>query len=358
MTTGNVKVGSHSTEVLLLKSWSGADDPKKRAENPYTMTSIRNIRTRSKRYRLGVYQDSPLWYDSTDWNPWVSNWDANAELALLSKLADQLRDGSPNLGANLGEWDQIVSSFRNLMSATVSGWRSFRRGRFGDAFRHWSRFGSGGGRQRLRVADVSDAHLALTYGWCPLAQDIKALCDYIEARNNPARSLIYRQSKHLTFSNVDCSTVGYFKIPASGRLGVSIKYTLKERLSAARSMGLLNPVAVAWELVPFSFVVDWFVPIGTYLDALGLFPFLDGSYVRTMFSSAGASYHPATWTDGYYVYVGGGVEYRSVQLDRRVGTNLKVPRPSVKAVRSALSLVHVENAAALVWSGIKSLRAI
>jgi hypothetical protein len=29
----------------------------------------------------------------------------------------------------------------------------------------------------------------------------------------------------------------------------------------------LNPLAIAWELVPFSFVVDWFVGVGSYLDS-------------------------------------------------------------------------------------------
>lgn len=33
-------------------------------------------------------------------------------------------------------------------------------------------------------------------------------------------------------------------------------------------VGLTNPLSVAWELIPFSFVVDWFLPIGKYLDAL------------------------------------------------------------------------------------------
>lgn len=45
-------------------------------------------------------------------------------------------------------------------------------------------------------------------------------------------------------------------------------------------LGLANPLATAWELVSYSFVVDWFVPIGPVLNALsaraGLI-FVDGS---------------------------------------------------------------------------------
>lgn len=34
--------------------------------------------------------------------------------------------------------------------------------------------------------------------------------------------------------------------------------------------GLTDPLTVAWELLPLSFVVDWFVPVGAFLDSLGL----------------------------------------------------------------------------------------
>jgi len=33
-------------------------------------------------------------------------------------------------------------------------------------------------------------------------------------------------------------------------------------------MGLINPAEVAWELTPWSFVVDWFIPVGNFLEAL------------------------------------------------------------------------------------------
>jgi hypothetical protein len=32
-------------------------------------------------------------------------------------------------------------------------------------------------------------------------------------------------------------------------------------------LGLINPAVVAWELVPFSFLVDWFIPVGKFLDS-------------------------------------------------------------------------------------------
>jgi hypothetical protein len=39
-------------------------------------------------------------------------------------------------------------------------------------------------------------------------------------------------------------------------------------LHTIQQMGLTNPLVVAWELIPFSFVADWFIQVGDYLTAL------------------------------------------------------------------------------------------
>jgi hypothetical protein len=39
-------------------------------------------------------------------------------------------------------------------------------------------------------------------------------------------------------------------------------------LGLASRMGLVNPLSIAWEVVPFSFVVDWFLPVGNFLENL------------------------------------------------------------------------------------------
>lgn len=39
-------------------------------------------------------------------------------------------------------------------------------------------------------------------------------------------------------------------------------------LYRTNQLGLVNPAAVAWELVPFSFLVDWFIGVGSWLNGL------------------------------------------------------------------------------------------
>lgn len=39
-------------------------------------------------------------------------------------------------------------------------------------------------------------------------------------------------------------------------------------LRTLNQLGLVNPASLAWELIPWSFVVDWFIPIGPLLSVL------------------------------------------------------------------------------------------
>jgi hypothetical protein len=39
-------------------------------------------------------------------------------------------------------------------------------------------------------------------------------------------------------------------------------------LAEFSSLGLINPLEIVWELLPYSFVVDWFLPIGNWLSSM------------------------------------------------------------------------------------------
>jgi hypothetical protein len=56
-------------------------------------------------------------------------------------------------------------------------------------------------------------------------------------------------------------------------------------LATAQAVGLTNPALVAWELVPYSFVIDWFLPIGNWLTAIApLVGITPQDVFRTVFS--------------------------------------------------------------------------
>lgn len=54
---------------------------------------------------------------------------------------------------------------------------------------------------------------------------------------------------------------GHARVTLSGQV-VAVNSTV----ASLRDYGVINPAAIAWELIPFSFVVDWFIGVGDYLN--------------------------------------------------------------------------------------------
>lgn len=118
--------------------------------------------------------------------------------------------------------------------------------------------------------------LEYSYGWKPLLKEVfdsaEALASVMVDRQGvvrqaeaTAKERLYLTVKSDTGSERDTVTVSEsYKY---------VKYVVQYRIpdggvSFANAFGLHNPYLVAWELLPFSFVVDWFIPIGTALEAL------------------------------------------------------------------------------------------
>jgi len=123
--------------------------------------------------------------------------------------------------------------------------------------------------------------LEYQYGWKPLLSDAYNALNVLayqelERGKVTARVIATSEEKDLT-------TRRFFESVGSGeRIYLTktrrIHHKCKVRLDYVRNdtpavddlekVGITNPLLVAWELVPFSFVVDWFVPIGDYLSSL------------------------------------------------------------------------------------------
>jgi hypothetical protein len=82
-----------------------------------------------------------------------------------------------------------------------------------------------------------------------------------------------------------------------------------------------NVWQLAWELIPLSFVVDWFLPVGKYLDSLNAtkgITFLDGyeGYKREVFTTFAADRHS---NPRVVQGVSGGVRFVEVVRTRQRG---------------------------------------
>lgn len=138
--------------------------------------------------------------------------------------------------------------------------------------------------------------LELQYGWKPLIDDVHWALKALGEVNLTDRSVVRttssarKTSETKTFvagSHTGAGSNGGFK---TIKTTTTCKYVIHWQLtshirSLLQQAGFTNPVSLAWELLPFSFVADWFLRIGPFLEQLSAFEgytFLRGS--KTQFT--------------------------------------------------------------------------
>lgn len=120
----------------------------------------------------------------------------------------------------------------------------------------------------------SSEWLGYQYGLLPLASDIYALAKRAQKQAaDPLWITARRKIEYsLTLANPSPFRPGALmgvrhrsRTGAICRLDASVSNPLLAELD---KLGLTNPLALGWELIPFSFVIDWLLPIGGMLTAL------------------------------------------------------------------------------------------
>lgn len=167
----------------------------------------------------------------------------------LEKLTSKVR-GDLDISIDLAEAHKTLKMF-NAVEKVIDYTRTFRR-----------RFGV------LKVA--SNLWLEYTYGVRPLLGTVYGAADEnLRTVINRSQRYSARASRTIKMERVVVNTIwgpvsypivgGYFKY--STTLGLDLR---TDQFDIGR-WSSLNPVSIAWELTPFSFVVDWFLNVGGYL---------------------------------------------------------------------------------------------
>ena len=141
--------------------------------------------------------------------------------------------------------------------------------------------------KKLRKFDTyADIWLLWRYGIRPLIGDITSLLKVLDAKPIVGKRQTFR-GKHtlvyddvVTNSHVNWSAGGAgwdFKTTerlfATFRAGVMVQ--IENSINSGLAiLGLDNPLEAIWELIPFSFIIDWFVNVGDVISAILLNPSL------------------------------------------------------------------------------------
>ena len=278
-----------------------------------------------------------------------SYWTSREESALLAKLLKKVNGHDFNVGVSLAEVDKLANTVVGTLQNLVYGLNDLSKLRFAQAAR---RFGAAPPRKdrvrALQASDIPARFLEMRYAWEPTIKDCFAAAEAFEAISSGPRQIYQRAGKRKNVS--DTYNTNYTVANREIQIRRSYLFEYYEEIAFARQLGLVNPAAILWERLPWSFVFDWFIPIGNYLDLIGQVPFMKGRWCRTSsirVSSAGS--YPAVKTVGGYdpAAPNPNCDWERFWLERSVFfTPPAVPLPTFK-VHGAIHGKRVWNAIAL-----------
>lgn len=215
--------------------------------------------------------------DAGAWNrqvkPDSAKWQPTKNKA-YSRLVNDVNGTQSQLGTFFAEWRESQGMITKRALGLRNAYSALRRGDFRRFLRELSVSPKRKHRGRVRNAanEASGLWLEYWFGWAPTIGDIYTACEQL---SEPLPSGIRKQgsAKDFLFSGFNtapngrtdfCQNTGTFRTGARFSL-------VNPNLYLASQMGLINPASVAWEIVPFSFMVDWVADVGSFLDSFSDF---------------------------------------------------------------------------------------
>jgi len=202
-----------------------------------------------------------------------------------AKLLENIKAQRVNLAQIWAERQQTLRLIGETALKIANAIRHLKHGGFADAARALGagkpsrtarrRVARDPGRARKTSDFVSRSWLELQYGWKPLLQDVYGAAQALAERGIATHLTRVKSSSTVRLQG---RNPGVPMAPGNLLYGYGdISYVKTIRYGCAFytdtgkelvALGLTNPLTIAWELTPYSFVADWFIPIGDWINTL------------------------------------------------------------------------------------------
>lgn len=338
-------------ERSKLRYRSVREDVVRAADVPHNYSGTRwvqNVLGGCFTYRNGAWDNWGLPNISIPNDDWT---DAD-DLALIGKLHERIAGTDFNAGVAIAEAPRALMLIAETATKLYKAVKQCKRGNPEGAVRILT-----GTKPKSKLSPktsaAADNWLALQYGWKPLVQDIYGAAVFLDNvyRRPPVYTFKVRRNATGRRKPLDSSLPfpqGIVRLPCKLESSKQIVAQLTS-VDFAKLSGLQDPASVAWELVPFSFVADWVIPVGDYLQALNLARSIKGTYVTTKTRRL--------WTYGakadsnyalHAIHDGSKISLKWTSVTRVVSSSLNIPSPKAKPFEKVASWGHAANAVALL----------
>lgn len=255
--------------------------------------------------------------------------DANYSAKL--RMYQRIPDVTANLALIYAERAKTYEGVVTALSGIAKAVRDVRRGRPPELFMNANQL-----RNRKRM---SGAWLNYTYGIAPLASDLHAIAlselqPEVWLKGNCTRDWNHSVQKN------GRNEIGRGSTSYCYKFAIQLANPITATLAGA---GLTNPALIAWELTPFSFMADWVLPIGPYLEMLS--------------STTGYTKRSGSITVGVrsensvYNTTGASASNSFKRITRYVSSFPSAPLPRLK---NPLSPIHGLNLLSIIHQGCKN----
>lgn len=286
--------------------------------------------------------------------------DATVTQRVINRCIDDIADRKVNLAQFIAERQQVANLVNDTVQKLTRTMRALRRRNFKAALGHLGITSHPRGFSQ----NLADNWLALQYGWKPLLADVRGAAEHL-ASNHMGRPLRIK-----SLQRSQSISPPYVQRVSSGNYGKA-DWIFSEKITRAQcilefqvtndfirqgqQLGITDPLTLAWELVPYSFVVDWFLPVGDFLSRLNYdsgLTYMGGCHTTTSFQKQslapvsesipfrlGANNYTST-VSGYPL------KAEEFKMDRVI--LVSPPRAVLPSFKDPFSAIHVANALALM----------
>lgn len=288
---------------------------------------------------------------------------SDADARAKGKLFARALRMSVNLAQAYAERKQAANMLNKRVHQVLMLARAVKRGHFGEAVRDIKAITGfsppKGARVGKRSKSFADNWLEFQYGWRPLLSDIYGACELIADTYYKKRPTVFASKGQHDFPVKGTNNVSVYELTQpvnwQGTASDTVRYVVEcveddQLAQLLASTGITNPALLAWEVIPYSFVVDWFVPVGNYLQQLeatrGL-RFLRGTVSRRFEVRAIGQLTPTKPSGSLeLVSVYGRIDYKAFYKNRQVLTSW--PTPDLPTYKPNLGLTKALNGISLI----------
>jgi hypothetical protein len=278
---------------------------------------------------------------------------------LINELLLKIKDQKVNLAQAAAERAATARTIADAATAIAKSLVALKQGNFVKAANALGLHGKQIRRQDNRnyynqQRSIAKGWLALQYGWKPLLNDIYGAAQVLaELNKTPVEKVVKQRTIKHEFPSSGKDAYGKFTYEDYERSEYTIRYVCSFTLSNAplkklSELGITNPALIAWELLPWSFVIDWFIPIGDFVsacDATNGLTFRSGTKTTFLRGRTTRAYTHLRTSAGKAT---GYAVARTDKVDVLRTVLRSFPAPQLPQFQNPLSMTHLANAMALL----------